>query len=288
MNLSSKYLFSIDLEDIRDRFPEGERYANRVPETTELFLKFLAKHDKRATFFVEGRVADRHPELIAKIADAGHELACHTQTHPALDQISKEELKEELEKNIEGLINCGATKVSGFRAPCFSLTRESSWAYETLAELGFSYSSSVLPAKNPLYGWPEFGKTIKEVSGITEIPMSVLNFKPLPVPFGGGVYFRVFPAWLLKQIFKRHLESNTSLITGYFHPYDIDQQQERFSFPGMEDKPIFNQLMYWGRGSVFKKLELIMQLGFDIIRYDEFVLNLKPATTEIKQQRALL
>ena len=273
MNQTPKYLFSIDLEDIRDRLVDGHRYVDRVVENTDLFLKFLKKHNKHATFFVEGRVARRHPELISRIASLGHELACHTETHTALDKITKIEFKRDLALNIESLLRCGAKDISGFRAPYFSLIEKSSWAYEVLAELGICYSSSVLPAKNPLYGWEEFGQKIKQINGVIEMPMSILNFKLFPVPFGGGVYFRALPGFVLKQIFKQHLNSNLTHLTGYFHPYDIDQKQERFIFPGMRDKPIFNKLMYYGRSSVFKKLEIIMQLGFDIVRYDEFTAN---------------
>ena len=274
------YLFSIDLEDIRDRVRGGDRLPERVPQLTERYLKFLDQRRVQATFFVEGRTARRYPQLISEIAASGHELACHTDTHPALETLSPEEFRNELERNLEALFRAGVKHVQGFRAPYFSLTASTSWAHQVLGELGFRYSSSVLPEKNPLYGWAEFGQEVRYIDGIIEIPMTTGPLGPLRIPFGGGVYFRALPTPALKLLFS----SRTTPLTGYFHPYDIDTEQREFTFPGMESRPIFNRLMYLGRGSVFTKLEMIMNLGFTIKRYDHFVEHLG---LETRKQRAI-
>jgi polysaccharide deacetylase family protein (PEP-CTERM system associated) len=260
--VSRQFLFSIDLEDVRDWMADGQRYAERVPAMTERYLEFLRRHGKKATFFVVGDVARRYPALIRAIAQEGHELACHTDRHVPLERLNAQELKQDLQRNRELLPG----EVVGFRAPIFSLMAATAWAYEVLAELSFRYSSSVLPAKNPLYGWEGFGQECRRIHGVLEIPVTLLPLGGLTVPFGGGVYFRALPWPVLRWAFR----SSRQAVTSYFHPYDIDEGQERFMHPGIRDRRWYNWLMYYNRGSVFPKLERILEMGFDIVPYREF------------------
>ncbi|MCI5158850.1 MAG: hypothetical protein D3906_10515 [Candidatus Electrothrix sp. AUS1_2] len=101
--------------------------------------------------------------MIAEIVAAGHEIACHGSRHVQLDKLSPQQFRADLRENLRALQDAGATAIHGFRVPTFSLTAKTAWAHEVLAELGFTYSSSILPARNPLYGWPEFGSKAKEV-----------------------------------------------------------------------------------------------------------------------------
>jgi polysaccharide deacetylase family protein (PEP-CTERM system associated) len=275
MNLEQKYLFSVDLEDVRDRLSNGARYPDRIPKLVNDFLTFLDQSSSKATFFIEGRIAKRHPKLIAEIANAGHEIACHTDTHPELTSLSKSQFKDEMERNKDALSSACGEKIIGFRAPYFSMVPSSSWTYEILANLGFEYSSSVLPAKNPLFGWPEFGVKPKIISGVLELPMTLTALPKFNVPFAGGTYFRILPSFVLTTLFKRHFKKNKCPVLGYFHPYDIDTEQVDFIFPGMEQKPIWNQLMYLGRGNVCNKLHKIMKHGFVIKRYDHYAKTLR-------------
>ena len=268
--MNPTYLFSIDLEDIRLLVENGERFKDAVPEMTNRYLDFLNKHDSKATFFVVGDMARRHPDLIRRIVDAGHELGCHTDKHVPLNLQTSELFQLDLERNIESLKKAGAKNIIGFRAPIFSLTKDTRWAYDVLASLGFRYSSSVLPADNPLYGWKEFGKAIKEIQGIVEVPMTLSETPLLNIPFGGGLYFRVLPKPILNQLFKLAAKRNLP-IGGYMHPYDIDTKQERFMQPGINNNQFYNFLMYYGRGSVFSKLEAILEMGFKIKPYREYL-----------------
>ena len=138
-----------------------------------------------------------------------------------LDQQGRDEFRRHLEANVEAVVRAGAPRPSGFRAPNFSLMPATAWAYDVLRETGFSYSSSVLPAKNPFYGWEDFGERPKIVRGIAEIPMSVGSFGPLRIPIAGGVYFRTLPRAFIRRAINKHLKKGLPLL-GYFHPYDID------------------------------------------------------------------
>jgi len=261
------YLFSVDLEDPRDTAVDGAMHPDRVPHNTERLLALLQQHRVKTTFFVVGEIARRHPQLICSIVSEGHEIACHTTTHVPLTQRTPEQLRADLGENIALLNAAGASDICGFRAPIFSLTRATPWVYGVLKDMGFAYSSSVLPALSPLYGWPEHGSAVREHEGIVEIPVTLLPLLRVP---SGGVYFRVLPKCMLMPWFQaRHKKGET--VVGYLHPYDIDTSDTRYTFAGFEQKPLFNQLMYVGRASVLDKLRAVMDMGFDILPYRDWV-----------------
>jgi polysaccharide deacetylase family protein (PEP-CTERM system associated) len=265
----TKYLFSVDLEDPRDTAVDGTMHPDRVPHNTERLLALLQQHRVKTTFFVVGEIARRHPQLIFSIVSEGHEIACHTTTHVPLTQRTPEQLRADLGENIALLNAAGASDICGFRAPIFSLTQATPWVYGVLKDMGFAYSSSVLPAPSPLYGWPEHGSAVREHAGVVEIPVTLLPLLRVPA---GGVYFRVLPRWLLQRWFAARFRQSEPVV-GYLHPYDIDidTADARLTFAGFEKNPLFNHLMYVGRGSVFAKLQTILAQGFDILPYREWL-----------------
>lgn len=268
------YLFSVDLEDVRFGLEDGSKYEERVAINTKRYLDWLDSYNFKCTFFVVGNIATHYPQLVKEIYDRGHEIGCHTSSHIPLDKQTPETFKEDIKQNIDALLKCGVKEIKGFRAPIFSLTEDTKWAYDVLKELGFEYSSSVLPAKNPLYGWESFGKETKKTeNGLLEIPMTVGKFGPLIIPYAGGVYFRMLPNFLISNKVKKHLNSATPLL-GYFHPYDIDFEQEKFMMPGINNSKIYNWLMYYNRKNVFKRLDKIINKGFKITTYKDYVKSL--------------
>jgi len=267
------FLFSIDLEDIRLRLEKPDNYEERVPHNTHIYLEWLKLHNQKCTFFVTGDMAVLYPSLINEIISEGHEIACHSNKHIPLDKLTPTEFRKDLEKNINALQGAGAKEIIGFRAPVFSLTLKTQWAYDILSELNFLYSSSVLPAKNPLYGWENFGFTPRKINNnIVEIPITVGKFGPLTVPAFGGVYFRTLPFFFIKKNAKKHI-INKIPVVGYFHPYDIDKDQERYMNPGINNSYFYNFLMYYNRSNVFNRLDILMSKGFSICTYSSFVKN---------------
>ncbi len=270
------FCLGIDLEDVRSMVPGGERYAEAVPRIARLLLDFLARRRARATFFTVGDVARRYPGLVGEIAAAGHELACHSSDHEPLDRVDRDGLRRDLERNREDLLRAGARDVQGFRAPIFSLTPETAWAYEVLAELGFSYSSSVLPRRSPLYGWEGFGERPRRTAaGVWEVPISTCGLGGRGLPFAGGVYFRVLPFGLVRWLFGRRRASGDAVV-GYVHPYDLDTSQERFVHPGLGGSPFLNALMYVNRGRVLSRLERLVGEGWQLVRYADYVRQREP------------
>lgn len=264
MSGEAPYLFSVDVEDPRLELPDGERHPPRVPSLVESYLGFLRRHGGKGTFFFVGEVARRHPGLVARIAVEGHEIGCHSDSHVPLDRLGGARFRDDVERNLDALRKAGAGEVAGYRAPCFSLTAQTGWAYEALARLGFAYSSSVLPARSPLYGHPGFGAGPRLIEGVVELPVTLLPWPILKVPVG-GLYFRALPRPVLRAALTRFRRRGEA-VAGYHHPYDIDTEQ-RFTHAGFRRWGPFDLLMRANRGAVLPRLEMVGSLGFAFAAY---------------------
>jgi len=264
-------LFGLDLEDVLTMIPDGDRYERRVPQNTYKILDLVEGLGMRCTCFTVGNVARRYPELIRDIVDRGHEIGCHTNEHTTLDRLDPDGFRRDLEQNIEDLERCGAKNIRGFRAPVGSLTPNTSWAYEVLAELGFTYSSSVLSAHSPLYCWPGFGSDLKRMAGgVWELPISILPLPKVPLPYAGGTYLRVLPFPLIRWGVSRDRAANRPIVS-HIHPYDVDTEQARFMHPELGNSQILNSLMYINRGRVLRRFEKLVAMDLRFTRFDEYV-----------------
>jgi polysaccharide deacetylase family protein (PEP-CTERM system associated) len=267
-DVSNLYLFSIDYEDVRGELVGGWSNADRLPDTTARYLTFLQAHDVTATFFVSGETARAHPELIADVISAGHEIGCHGWRHVPMERYQPAQFKDDISKSLECLYKAGAKRVVGFRAPYLSFTEQCAWAYEVLADLKFVYSSSVLPGRNPLYGWSGFGDTIRPVAGVYELPVSVISFAGVSLPFASGACFRTVPWFLLRAIFDRRRKGSRPLI-GYFHPQDIDTEQGNIRYA--EYGHVGNMVLRCNRRQVLERIGAIFTDGWRAMPYIEFV-----------------
>lgn len=260
--MSARYLFGVDLELSGLAAPAGERAA----ALTGRYLDFLERRGARGTFFVVGDAARAAPGLVRRIAAAGHEIACHSDRHVPLDRQDPARFRDDLLRSLDALAAAGAGEVRGYRAPCFSLTARTAWAYEVLAGLGFVYSSSVLPARSPLYGWPGFGAAPRAMSGVLELPVTLLPWRLLPLPMGGGVYFRVLPAPLLRAAYRKRRGAGEA-VSGYLHPYDVDAGGAAAAFAGVRRFGPSAWLLRANRGAVLSRLDRLLGAGFEIGRY---------------------
>jgi polysaccharide deacetylase family protein (PEP-CTERM system associated) len=269
MNESSEILLSIDLEDVRDLVPDGSRLRERVPAMVDRLLAYLHEARARVTFFTTGPVCVRYKSLMCEIISAGHEVASHSFAHKPLDEYFPQEFDDDLQKSIDALRTAGANVVEGFRAPVVSMTERTAWVYRLLARRGIVYSSSVLPATNPLYGWADFGNKARSIEGVLEIPVSVGRILGRDVPFASGVYFRVLPGFLIRRELVRASRSGQP-ITSYLHPYDFDPEQESFTIPRLGRNPVYHFLMHYGRATAFDKLQMLLSLGLRVSTYGQF------------------
>jgi len=231
---------SVDLEDyfhveeFASRIPRWRwaSFSSRVRRNTARVLELLDRNRCRATFFVLGWVAEREPALVREIAHAGHELACHSHLHRLLYQLSPAEFRDDLRRSRGAIEDAGGRQVIGFRAPTFSITQQSMWALEVLAEEGFQYDSSIFPIRHDRYGIPHacrwvHQKALPSGQSIWEIPPSTIRVGWLNLPFGGGGYLRLLPMTYTRWAIERAHRREGQPIMVYFHPWELDPDQPR-------------------------------------------------------------
>ena len=250
MNGAPGLTFTMDLEDHRS----DERSPCRYPHNARVVLAFLNEQGIRATVFVVGNLVDEVPGLLREIAAAGHEIALHSYRHVTLEHESPESFRHELARSRTRLEQLTGLPIVGFRAPVFSLTSQSLWVVPVLSELGFQYSSSVLPARNPLHGFPGAPRrAFSWPGGLLEIPAPVIKLGPLWVPFLGGFYLRYLPLPLIQRWLNSALEGQAPWT--YCHPYDVDPDEPFFRIRGASWW--VSVLLWWNRRATLGKLQTL-------------------------------
>lgn len=270
MKTKGDFLLGIDLEDVRDLALNGGLMQERVPLMTRRLLALLRRSPGKVTFFATGQLAERYGDVIREIQEDGHEIACHTFWHKPLCNYTPVEFEDDLKRNLDALLSCGVRSVRGFRAPILSMTPQTTWAYPILSRNGITYSSSVLPGANPLYGWANFGGDAKVVGGLLEIPVSVGRLFGTRLPFASGVYFRALPFILIKRQFRRFIAQGRPVVA-YLHLLDFDPDQERFALPFAPRNPFYNFLMFYNRAGGMRRIgSLLAMEGLLLSTYGEF------------------
>lgn len=246
--------FTLDLEDGR----ESGADANRFEAVTRRLLAFLADRAVRGTVFVVGELAEDHPSLVREVADGGHEIALHAHRHVPLTQLDPATFRSDTEKGKAVLEDLTGREVVGFRAPIFSLVRSTVWAADILGELGFSYSSSVLPAKSPLFGFPGCPSSpFTWPCGLVELPVPVAAIGAAGIPFLGGVYLRVLP-WTLVKLGLASCGRRQSLWT-YCHAHDFDAEETFRTIDGLGWAG--SRLFFAHRRRMFDRIDRLIREG---------------------------
>lgn len=200
----------------------------RVEKSMDRMLQMMAEHGVRSTCFVLGWVAERAPQLVRRIAEAGHEIASHGYDHKLIHESDPASFRLDIERSKKLLEDLSGQVVRGYRAPSFSLT---DWALPVLEEAGFEYDSSLFPTtiSHSRYGRPAAlgqGQPVMRYRGLTEVSLSCLPFGARALPWAGGGYFRLIPYPVFKRGVKRILNSGTPYVF-YIHPWELDRDQPR-------------------------------------------------------------
>ena len=200
----------------------------------DAILGALERQGARATFFFLGWIAERHPALVRRCLDGGHEIASHGYEHLFLQDLGPERLDEDLARTEEALIAAGAPRPTGFRASTFTLTRKTWWALEILARRGYRFDSSIHPVRHPVYGIPDFEPGISRIEteqgSLVEYPVSTWPLLGRNLPMGGGGYFRLLPGAVTRAAC-RGLERRGRPASIYLHPWEFDPGQPRCPAP---------------------------------------------------------
>lgn len=236
MTDSARVLFTLDVEDHTKKYDRAGRY---VVNTLQLFENLAAAGIRGTCFFV-GRVAEAAPGLVRTAVANGHEIACHSWSHQPLDHEEPNRFREQSRRAKLLLEDLAGTAVMGFRAPGFSLTPTTLWALDILLNLGFTYSSSVLPARNPLYGFPAAPcEPFRWPCGLAELACPVACSGPFRFPYLGGVYLRYLPLSLIRRLLAADGRACRWI---YCHPYDFDYAEPYVHMPGTG---IATSLLLW-------------------------------------------
>ena len=225
-------------ENVIDR-ADWSSIATRVEANVDAILALFEEAGVYATFFTLGWVAERHPKLMRRIANAGHEIASHGYDHARVFTFDRARFAEDIRKARAILEDTSGQKVTGYRAPSFSIDARNPWAFDELAEQGYGYSSSVAPIAHDHYGWPEaprFAFHPVHGSDLLEVPVTTAMLGGKRVAAGGGGFFRVLPysfsRWAIRQVNRE--ERRPAVF--YFHPWEVDPDQPRVPGAPMRSK----------------------------------------------------
>jgi len=220
-------------------------HETRVEASTLRLLDLFGEAGIRATFFVLGVVAERHPDLVRRIGEAGHELASHSHSHRLVYALGPAEFREDLRRARGAIEMTSGRPVRGFRAPSFSITAKSLWALDILVEEGFAYDASVFPIHHDRYGIPRAPLRPFRLEcpsgGLIEVPATKVTAGGIPLPIGGG-YFRLLPYALTRWAIARLNRTEAQPAVVYVHPWELDPSQPRLPASWLSTFRHYNQL----------------------------------------------
>ena len=229
---------TIDFEDwyqgLEIPVDQWDRFEDRIEFSGRRVLELLDANGVRATFFVLGHVAERHPALVREIAQAGHEVGTHGYSHTLIYNQTPAVFRDELRRAVRAVEDAAAVRVLGHRAPFFSITKRSLWALDVLEELGIRYDSSIFPVHNYRYGISDAPRWPYELKAspphMREFPISTWRVFGQNVPIAGGAYFRILP-YVVTRAGLRSINRSGHPAVFYIHPWEFDPKHPRLPLP---------------------------------------------------------
>lgn len=208
-------------------YASWEGFESRVERSVERLLALLAEKEATGTFFTLGWVAERHPEMMRRIAEAGHEIASHGFRHELVTRLTPEQFRDSIRRSKAVLEDLTGQEVTGYRAPSFSIVAEVDWAFDVLVEEGYAYDSSVYPGRRGHPLEPRRAYAVRRAAGVlTEYPISTLRGAGRTFPAGGGAYLRLLPYGLVRGgLVQAEREGASAMF--YIHPWELDPEQPR-------------------------------------------------------------
>lgn len=207
-----------------------DSHPRRVAASTRRALDLFDAHEAQATFFVLGWIAEREPALVREIAARGHEVASHGYDHAKVFEQSREAFRDDIIRTKNILEDAAGVAVAGYRAPGFSIDARAPFAYETLIEAGYRYSSSSHPIAHDHYGDPQAPRSVHRplpASGFVEAPVATAELFGRRIACGGGGWFRAAP-YVVSRALMAHARLDGPFVF-YFHPWELDPGQPRIS-----------------------------------------------------------
>jgi polysaccharide deacetylase family protein (PEP-CTERM system associated) len=255
--------FTIDLEDyfqteVASRslpYSEWDRMPSRIEHSVQRMLDLLDESDARATVFVLGWIAERYPRLVREVARRGHEIGCHSYRHRRVYTLSPEVFAEDTRLAKRVLEDVIGSAVEGYRAPSFSITPGTEWAFHILEDLGFLYDSSVNPVWHSSYANQHAPRFPYYPAGtrLLEIPIGTWRIGNVNLPVGGGAYLRLLPYGYIRRGLSVINTRERQPATLYVHPWEIDYHQ-----PALHKKWSSQVRQMWGTRTMEAKLRKLL------------------------------
>lgn len=200
-------------------------FPSIVEHRTEQILDICSECNVKGTFYFVGWIAERYPHLVRRAAEEGHEIGTHSYWHRKVCDLDPNTFREDLELSIRVIEDAGGSPVTSFRAPSFSITPGTEWAFDTLLDLGIRYDASLFPVPREHGGYPcpqepHMSSIAPSGRSIPELPMSTMNVAHRREGFSGGGYLRLFPSWLIRRGFHSLHRQNIPGVV-YLHPRDL-------------------------------------------------------------------
>jgi len=251
-------ILTFDIEDWwgYDYYKLGNRqdWKPRLDKYLQDILDLLDERNIEATFFILGEVAVSNPSVVRCIADRGHHIGCHSFSHTFWKQPTEKEIREDTYKALNAIEDCTGQKVTAYRAPAFSITRENCWILSVLSEAGILYDCSIFPTCRSFGGFPEYRSKFPgkiEIGGVSikEFPIAPSIIWGREIVYSGGGYFRIFPYSKIKS-----LTAESNYVMSYFHIKDFDKEQKRL-FTSLDGESALARYFknYVGLNTCFKK-----------------------------------
>ena len=220
--------FTVDLEDwyqgIEMPYDSWSTYEKRVEVGMNALLQLLSDSDTKATFFTLGWIAEKYPNMIKQLSEAGHELASHGYSHEKVYNLKPDAFREEIRRTKSVIEDLTGNRVVAYRAPFFSITVDSLWALSILREEGHTIDCSISPVKTWRYGIASSPDHIYNISDIDliEFPVSTFSFLNKKLALGGA-YFRLFPYSISHHNYKKKNKTEEYSMF-YIHPWEYDPE----------------------------------------------------------------
>jgi polysaccharide deacetylase family protein (PEP-CTERM system associated) len=202
---------------------------SRIDAGLDALLNLLEARSVRGTFFILGWVARRHPRIVRTIAERGHEIGCHSDEHRLVYSQTPEEFRADTRRALDTIQQAAGRACTLYRAPTFSVTRESLWALPILAEEGVRLDSSVYPVVHDRYGIPGAPRfpyrPLPDVPDFVEFPPSTFRWLGMTLPCAGGGYLRIYPPFVTRYALRSINGGEAQPAVLYVHPWELDPEQ---------------------------------------------------------------
>lgn len=253
-------ILTIDVEEwyqtvLFNRNVEDNSEVSNLPEYIFKILDLLDKYNTKATFFIVGIVAKKYPEVTKIISRKGHELASHGYLHRLIYKLSKEDFFQDVKTSLDVLQRYSESKIIGYRACTWSITKDVFWAIDILKSLGFKYDSSIYPITLNAFNSDKLQRYSYQIKkDFIELPLSTFRFMKYNFPFSGGTFLRLFSLdFIRKNIIKINKLGYPAVV--YFHSWEFDTD---LSYVPMIPK--WKRLIQYGNiETVNKKIEFLLK-----------------------------